>query len=378
MTLPYDARFPVIVPSGHPAIVLMVEFYHSANAHQNTTTVVNELRQKIRMPFMRAVVRRIINKCRLCAIRRAAPIVPEMSALPLCRMAVFMPPFSFVGIDYFGPINVLVGRRHEKRYGFLATCLTTRGTYLDIVYSLSTPSCLAVLDGLFTRRGFPLEVHSDNATCFVAAAKEVKGGYRPAWKFIPPRCPSMAGAWERLVGVTKRALEGLQLAKTPTEESLRHGLALAERMLNSRPLTEIPVDAEEEECLTPNHFLLGSSNGLKPEAKIEDWNPKDQMSRQNDVMKEFWERWTKEYLPTISARTKWLEKKEPVKVGDIVYLCDDDYRDGWRRGEVVKTFGDSESGQVRQVDVRTAEGKVFRRGVNRIASILSGNDEDDL
>lgn len=303
-----------------------------------------------------------------------------MSALPLCRMAIYMPPFSFVGIDYFGPITVLVGRRHETRHGFLATCLTTRATYLDVVYSLSTASCLAVLDGLFTRRGFPLEIHSDNATCFVAAAKEVKGpgGYRPGWKFIPPRCPSMAGAWERLVGVTKRALEGLQLTKTPTEETLRHGLALAERMLNSRPLTEIPVDAEEEECLTPNHFLLGSSNGLKPEAKIEDWDPKEALGAQNEVMKEFWERWKQEYMPTISARTKWLEKKEPVKVGDIVYLCDDDYRDGWRRGEIVKTVADAESGQVRQVDVRTAQGKVFRRGVNRIAVILSGDREDDL
>lgn len=112
-------------------------------------------------------------------------------------------------------------------------------------------------------------------------------------------------------------------------------------MLNSRPLTEIPVDAEEEEFLTPNHFLLGSSNGLKPEAKMEDWDPKDTLSAQNEVMVEFWERWKQEYMPTISARTKWLEKKEPVKVGDIVYLCDDDYRDGWRRGEIVKTFADA-------------------------------------
>lgn len=43
-------------------------------------------------------------------------------------------------------------------------------------------------------------------------------GNKMVWRFIPPRCPSMGSAWERLVGATKKGLEGLQLAKTLSEE----------------------------------------------------------------------------------------------------------------------------------------------------------------
>lgn len=62
--------------------------------------------------------------------------------------------------------------------------------------------------------------------------------------------------------------ENMELARTPTEEMLRRLLMQAERLINSRPMTEIPVDPEEEESLTPKHFLLGSSNGIKPGATL--------------------------------------------------------------------------------------------------------------
>ena len=107
--LPFDARFPIIVRE-HPIVVLLVEFYHRLNGHQNTTTVVNELRQKIVMPHLRAVVKRVISRCRMCCVRRAAPVVPQMSALPTCRMALYMPPFSYTGVDCFVVFDAAKGR----------------------------------------------------------------------------------------------------------------------------------------------------------------------------------------------------------------------------------------------------------------------------
>ena len=329
--LPFDARFPIIVRE-HPIVILLVEFYHRLNGHQNTTTVVNELRQRIVMPHLRAVVKRVISRCRMCCVRRAAPVIPQMSALPTCRMAIYMPPFSYTGVDYFGPLTVAVGRRHEKRWGVLFTCLTTRAVYLETVHSLSAEACMGAIDSLVARRGMPLEMHSDNATCFVRAAKDYVGpaGSKLVWRFIPPRCPSMGGAWERLVGATKKGLESLQLSKTPSDEKLRHGLALVERLLNSRPLTEVPVDEEEEECLTPNHFLVGSSNGLRGIEAERDCDLAENFGRWNELVDSFWRR---------------------------------------QRGIVTKVLVDKESDQVRHATVRTADGKEFKRAAANVAKI---------
>lgn len=374
--VPFTAKYPMIVGGDHRAITLLVQHYHRLNFHQNTTSTINELRQKIVMPRMQTVVKRIVNECRWCRVKKARPLIPQMSALPLCRMAMFMPPFTFTGVDYFGPFDVLIGRtRKEKRYGVLFTCLTTRAIYLEVCYSLTTQSCCAVLDSLVARRGLPVEFHSDNATCFVGAAKEyvAPNGRTLTWRFIPPRCPAMGGAWERLVGATKRALEGMPWEKTPTEETIRRLFVNAERLVNSRPLTEIPVDIEEEDCLTPNHFLLGSSNGVHV-ATTNDWDARASLREWDKMVNHFWEKWAKEYLPKVSVRPKWHQPTQPLAVGDLVFLCDDDHRRGWLRAEVTGVKIDKESCQVRDLTVRTADNKIFRRAAANVAPIQVARD----
>ena len=42
-----------------------------------------------------------------------------MADLPEDRLTPEKPPFSFVGIDYFGPLEVKQGRSRVKRYGSL-------------------------------------------------------------------------------------------------------------------------------------------------------------------------------------------------------------------------------------------------------------------
>lgn len=58
-----------------------------------------------------------------------------------------------------------------------------------------------------------------------------------------------------------------------------------------------------------------------------------------------------------------------IAVGDIVFLCDDDFRRGWLRGIVEKVVQDDESNQVREAVIRTADGKLFRRGCARITKL---------
>lgn len=70
--LSMDARFPVIVCGEHPAVVLLILHYHRANGHQNTSSVINELRQKVVMPLMRATARRVMGTSPVCCQKSAA------------------------------------------------------------------------------------------------------------------------------------------------------------------------------------------------------------------------------------------------------------------------------------------------------------------
>ena len=44
------------------------------------------------------------------------PQPPFMAPLPKRRLEAFCPPFTNVGLDFFGPFYVVIGRRREKRY----------------------------------------------------------------------------------------------------------------------------------------------------------------------------------------------------------------------------------------------------------------------
>ncbi len=142
--------------------------------------------------------------------------------------------------------------------------------HLEIAYSLSTDSCILAVRNFIARRGSSLEIWSDNGTNFKGAEKELESAFKlldknhitrtftsaaTNWRFIPPASPHMGGAWERLVRSVKQVLKQILTTSRPSDKLLR---AVFMEAVNSRPLTYIPIDheEEEEETLTPNHFLL--------------------------------------------------------------------------------------------------------------------------
>lgn len=90
------------------------------------------------MPKLRTVLNTIRNYCQKCKNTAAVPKIPQMASLPKARLAAFTRPFTFTGVDYFGPISVIVNRGTQKRWGVVFTCLTTRAVHLEIAYSLDT------------------------------------------------------------------------------------------------------------------------------------------------------------------------------------------------------------------------------------------------
>lgn len=74
----------------------------------------------------------------------------------------------------------------------------------------------------------------------------------------------MEGAWEVMVRLVKRCLDKIMPSRNPNEELLQTIFTEVEHIVNSRPLSYIPIEHENCEAITPNHILLGSSSGIKP------------------------------------------------------------------------------------------------------------------
>lgn len=318
---------------------------------------------------------------------RAKPVIPEMGDLPSYRLAAYQPVFSFCGVDFCGPFEITVGRRHEKRWVALFTCLVTRAVYVDIATGLSADEMMMILSRFIDTHGLPKNMYSDNATNFKAVKKELEKlenfcGMR--WSFIPPASPHFGGAWERMVGAIKKVLKKVLHEKYPREEVLRTALKAAEKIVNTRPLSYVSSDVDDPEALTPNHFLrpanVTSCSGFLGEGIGNEADSMRSMHKKSQsIINHFWKRWTQEVLPDMIRRTKWYDTKEPVRVGDLVLLVDElQPRNSWVKGIVTKTFPGAD-GLVRAVDVgtrlRNNNRITYRRSVAKIVP-LGLNVED--
>ncbi|XP_058817769.1 uncharacterized protein LOC131681078 [Topomyia yanbarensis] len=295
-----------------------------------------------------------------------------MAPLPVQRITPNLRPFSHVGVDYLGLFEVAIGRRTEKRWIALFTCFVTRAVHLEVAHGLTTQACLMAIRRFSCRRGPPAEFSSDKGTNTTARTK---------WTFNPPASPLMRGVWERLVRSVKEALVALDDGRRLTDEVLQTAIVEAEDMINSRPLTSyVSQESLEAEALTPNHFLRGVSPN-EPIAVPPTPHPaealRDAYKRSQQLANEMWNRWVKEYVPTVNRRTKWFSESRPLKTGHLVYVTEGTSRKCWIRGVVEEPIV-SGSWRIRQAWVRTRTGR-FKRATARLAVLeIVGKSGPDM
>jgi len=82
----------------------------------------------------------------------------------------------------------------------------------------------------------------------------------------------------------------------------------------------------------------------------------------------FWRRWVLEYLPTLVRREKCCRKTEPVRQGDMVFVCDPALpRREWRKG-IMEEVNSGADGVVRRATVRVNDnGRTMLRPVSKLA-----------
>ena len=181
------------------------------------------------------------------------------------------------------------------------------------------------------------------------------------WTFNPPSASHMGGAWERLIRSVRQILRALLKEQIVGDEVLLTVVAEATTILNSRPLTRNSDDPRDEIPLTPNHLLhLRPCRALPPGVFTEHDHYKRRWKQAQYLANIFWTRWIKEYLPNLQIRQKWIQRKENIKVGDLVLLVYENYRRGqWPLAHVVEVFP-SEDGLVRIVNLKTSSTVVTR------------------
>lgn len=136
----------------------------------------------------------------------------------------------------------------------------------------------------------------------------------------------------------------------------------AENLINNRPLTDIPFNVNDEEPLTPNHFLIGSSNVLPAPKSGQRVLIKKQVNILNNLKHHLWKKWTLEYLPALNKRSKWYSPVDTnINVNQIVLIL---HNGKWIKGLVVKVHGSRDQNQ-RFIDVKTTHG-ISKHHISRI------------
>ena len=381
--VPESSKYQILLPPKSHVALLIVRHIHSVQAlHSGSEYVLSLLRQKYWIPQGRRLVRNLVRKCITCCRLNARPCVQRMADLPPARVSISEKPFNHTGIDCFGPFLVKLKRSSVKRYGCIFTCLTTRAIHLEVLSALDTNSFINALFRFISRRGRPSHIFSDHGTNFVGACHELGKALKECqnkqtlrrfllnhsieWCFNPPTASHMGGAWERLIRSVRRVLNTTIRNTKLTDDELMTIFAQVEFIINNRPITKVSEDINDAGALTPNHFLTMSE--LQPTPSVVSHSG-DQFRRRwrfvQHLLDHFWTRWTREYLPIVQHRQKWLNNRRQIREGDLVIVVNDIvHRNHWPLGLVVKVFKGRDN-LVRSCQIKT-KNSLFTRPVQKL------------
>lgn len=247
------------------------------------------------------------------------------------------------------------------------------------IEELSTASFINALRRFTAIRGPVIQFRSDRGTNFIRAVHELNIPSElvenPAskryleenkikWVFNPPHASHFGGAWERMIGASRKILDSLLLShKGPlTHEVLTTFLMEVSAILNARPLVAVSTDPDTPQVLSPD-MLIHQKTVHTSQLDIPVFGTKDALKSSwkqvQYLADQFWQRWHTEYMQSLQSRQKWLTEGRQIQKGDVFLMRDDSLtRNQWPLAILTETF-ESDDGRLRKVKIFCGRNKTF-------------------
>ena len=195
------------------------------------------------------------------------------------------PPFTYCGVDMFGPFETKGRRNTLKRYRALFTCLENGAIHIEMTKRMATDSFILALRCFIARRGSIRSVRCDNGSNFIGAEKELEKCMNEmdnkrigdfllekradwiVWRKNPPMESHIDGVWERQIRSSRIILSYLIRTQSISldKESLSTLFAEVEAIVNSRLMVvETINDVSSIVALSPSHILTMKSKVVMP------------------------------------------------------------------------------------------------------------------
>lgn len=372
--LSMDEKHPIILPKNAHVTRLLIKHYHERVQHQGRGITWNELRSHgYWIASGSRQVANVIKNCVTCRKLRGSMQEQQMAPLPKERVQP-SPPFTYVGMDGFGPFTVKNGRKETQRHGLIFTCFSSRAIHIELLDDLSADSFINSLRCFMAIRGPVTELYCDRGTNFVGAANEFDTAIKQMddkkvhqfliekqchFTFNTPHASHAGGVWERQIRSIRSILNTtLSLSANRLDDSsLRTLFYETMSIINCRPITAIQQgEPTAPSPLTPNHILtMKPRTPLPPPGTFvkEDVYLRKRWRRVQFLCEQFWSRWRREYLANLTLRQKWTYKRRNLKVGDIVLISEISHRNQWPLARVI-AVSKGDDGLVRSVKLYVA------------------------
>jgi hypothetical protein len=391
----------VILPKKNPITELFVTYNHVINNHCGTNNLRARCEKVVYVLGGKQEYKRI-TKC--CTCRQPRSLYQAMGDLPPERCPSKLEAHRFIAMDYAGPFYHYEepGKKEQKCWILLVSCLVTRHLHVELVKSCSTEAFLLALRAYISIYGVYQKAFSDQATYFVKASKELKSILRKVdfnrariemnqkygndWEFSTPEAPYKMGIVESAVKLFKSALDKALSHTYRTDkrpgyfdfENLRVVCLEMGQLINDRPLAVIEEDVKgvaTQIHVSPNLLSKGREGNILP---IQADFPTVKSHTNYDIrtvyktrkrfLNLFWNEYLATYGRKLKLTPKWHQRFEAqIPEGQFLFLKEKGIKPGQFISARVVKVHKRPNGTVSNLDLVTSDHKsVVRRDVRQV------------